>query len=220
MKKIISASFIVIVVAVFPTYGQLNKINQTREAFVERGVILTGLSFSLIHGSQQEFSLDYTNEVKRASLNLKGIYFLTNHIGFGPTISYVFSYGDLNTVTPDKEDTEIRNPFWVIGTNIAYYISLNELFGNHSNTYLFINGGIVLRHVKTELKDFQKISPLNEIGYRLGVGLLVPTVNQLSFFAKVDLRAHRHKNNVGKKSITKIKWPKAFSLSVGLNFAF
>lgn len=214
--------FFIAIVAVLPAYAQLNKVDQSKESFIEKGTVLTGLYFSFINGSEQEFTQNYTREDTRVSLNLEGTYFITDRIGFGPLISYVFSYGDLNVLNPDKGDIETRDSFWIVGTKITYLLPLNELFERYNATNLFFNAGPVLHILTTERESVQGMNPRIEFGYGIGTGLLFAISKQIAVTTKLNFQAHRHKYEVGTKSSvqTEVKWLEAIAFSVGLSFTF
>lgn len=222
MRSNILIILVIILAAITPAYAQLNSFNQEKETFIEQGKILTGLSFSLITGSEDELNEEYIREGGRISLNLKGIYFLTGHLGVGPTLSYVFSYGDLNSFTPDKKDTEIRNSFWAAGLRVAYFVPLKQILRRYDNTYLFFKADAVLRHHLAEPVGTQTIISPNEFGYRLAIGLLIPTGGKVAINTTVGLRVHRHKYEVDSQNNIKaeVKWPKAISFSLGINYNF
>lgn len=208
-----------------PLYSQPIIDKEPNKPFINKGTLLTGFSFSFINGSGNEYNQDFAREATQITANIEALYFVTERIGLGPVVSYGFTYRDLlNVIAPSQGDVDRRRSLLALGLKAGYYIPLNNILTGSSN-YFFLTGALISRRVVNERENRFTLT-LNELGYRIGSGLLIPVGNQISIITKLSLRAHRHEYRFGIERnneiilITETRWPKKLSLSIGLNVVF
>lgn len=136
LYKIISLLLFVIGYATVPLYAQnaaKDPLHRTKQSFIHKGEILTGFSFffSNASGKGYGFNSGIPNETTNTTIQLNGLYFISDHVGVGPLLGYQFYSVDWGQ---NQGGTAHRGLF-EFGAQGSYYTPLSDIFGGSSSIY-------------------------------------------------------------------------------------
>lgn len=214
---------------VSPLYGQHNSVEDPEESLIQKGKVLTGFSFSFINASRDDFNQEFEREFTDISLQLEGLYFLSDRIGIGPLLGYRFTYRDLEDPFRGgtQSDSDTRAGQFEFGIKGGWYIPATKLLGSAGDTQFFVDGGLSFLREKSKQEGRPKPDANYRFGYQFGTGFLFPMGKGIIIETKLGFQSRRREfrirqtNPDGEDSIRTItKWPKEIALSVGFKVSF
>ncbi len=225
LQKSTTLFFIGLLIIALPLYAQQAN-DQSEEPFIEKGTILTGFSLGFINASPTDGNDIFINEYNLLTLQLDGLYFLSDRIGVGPLIGYQYYFFERpNRATVGIE--EVRRWQFEFGLKSGWYIPAPEFFGGGSGSQFFVDAGISwLQNRLERVGDFETESDYL-FGFQVGTGLLIPMGKQIAIETKLGFQSRRKEFVSGERLpdgevqfSTVNKWLKEISLGVGLKVSF
>lgn len=213
------------VMVTMPAAAQQNKAEQEESPFIQQGDVLTGFSLGFTNASTGNYNFEFPREVSRLSIQIDGLYFVSNHIGVGPLLGYQFTYRDLEDPYT-AGDTDVRRWQFEFGAQSGWYMPLKSLFGGSGDSQFFVDAGISWLRDRFEEEGVDKSDPEYSFGYQLGAGFLFPVGRQIAIETKLGFQARQqeyrfaHGTHEGITHTTETKWREEVALSVGLKVVF
>lgn len=217
-----SACLLVLLMAAAPSLQAQESNSEDR--FIKQGTILTGISVGFTASGASE-TTDIFNAPERSNhfavtgIQLDALYFITDHIGVGPLLSYQSLYTHAY-----YDDGEYHNEWsWEYGIRAGGYVPVQTIFGGRSRSQIFLTGSI------SWLTQPDNTPESYNWGYQIGLGTLLPVGEQLA----VELALNYLARNEDKRRIIvclavipcnpppmhETTWHRNITLSVGLNIA-
>ncbi len=161
---------ILLIAAAFPVQGQERK---NSDPFIEQGTILTGVLFGFTKADTKHIADFYnapqpSNQFAIVGTQLDALYFVADHIGVGPVLSYQSLYTKAHSRGGYSE--------WSLkyGFQTGGYLPFHAIFAGDSRSQLFLRGGI------SWLKQDETIGGSYKWGYKIGFGTLLPVSKQVA----------------------------------------
>lgn len=231
----ISFLIILLVLIGYPLQAQDTTTTKSQSFSISKGKILTGFSIDGITASRDNYNHEFERAFSRLRLNVEGLYFINDRIGFGPIIGYEYLYRDYEDPTNFFDPEDQWNYSLLYGAKAGWYFPIEKLFdadklrenNRLQNTLLFINGGINWLWERYRIEERGAIEDKNRFGYQLNGGLLVPVGKQILLEWMLGWEARRQQYRYGiiedgqiTQEFEETEWLKELSVGLGLKVTF
>lgn len=125
----------------------------------QKGKVLTGFLLSFINASREDFNQEFEREFTHISVQLDGLYFVSDRTG-------QFEFG-------------VRG---------GWYIPAAEVFGGVGDMQFFVDGGISWLQNKYNVEPANDWDRRNQLGFQIGSGLLFLMGRRIALETKLGFR--------------------------------